>query len=296
VTAAATWGPLAEAVHEGAAGSSDPPWRENAFFSVWDHDRGAAAIVHVSTSPNAEGRRARASAVVGGHTRELVEALEPLELSSPSITIDLEGAVSVEGDGLALELTFTPRFVVADYTRLHGLLTPLGDAPPMQHFQRGADVTGWIEIDGERVSVNGQGVRDRTWGFRDDQRGNVTVEYLAGSGCFPTFDFTVMKMLKPDGSTTAGGFVMRDEARRITACEITRDAAGLLAQLDLVVDGGEEITLPVTPLPAGRLGFWIPLGVARKGAALSAYDEFVLFDGAGGRGGGVMEHGVVRRL
>ena len=45
------------------------------------------------------------------------------------------------------------------------------------------------------------------------------------------------------------------------------------------------------------MGFWLPLGVPRKGPVLSAYDEIVAVDGgAHGAGGGIFEHGTVRRL
>jgi len=297
------WGPLAEPPHPDAAGPDDPPWRDNAFFSLVDPARRAGAVVHFSTSPNAPGTRARASVAAEGRTAELVEALEPGVMSSPSIKLDLEGGiVSVDSRDLSLELHYTPRFVIADYTKLEGFFTPLReDKEPLQHFQQGVDVTGWIEIEGHRTDVRGQGFRDRSWGFRDDQRAGarpddskVTTEYIALGVCMEQCDLTLMKMLNAGGETNVGGFVITDTLRRVVNAELTRDAAGLLDALDVEIEDGEKVSLRTGP---PRMGFWLPLGVPRKGPVLSAYDEIVSVDGgAHGVGGGIFEHGTVRRL
>jgi hypothetical protein len=296
------WGLLAEPLHHGAAADGDPPWRENAFLSFWAPGERAAAVIHVSTSPNAEGRRARASVTARGRVAELLEPLEPMTMSSESIDVDLSGTVRVASPSLSVELELTPRFCVADYGELD-IFTPLGDNPPIRHVQQAADVRGWVEVEGERTAVAGRGVRDRTWGFRDDQRagasrpddGDVTVEYLAGSACLDDLALTFMKQRKRDGRSVTGGFVMTDVARPVVACEVTRDAAGLLGVLEVTLADGEQLVLEVVPGP--RLGFWLPTGSGRKGPTLSAYDEFVsLAAGAHGTGGGLMEHGVVRFL
>jgi hypothetical protein len=298
-----TWGPLAEPPHPDAAGPDDPPWRDNAFFSLFDPVHRAGAVVHFSTSPNAPGIRARASVAADGRTAELVEPLEPGIMSSPSIHLDLDaGVVRVDSRDLKLELHYTPRFVIADYNLLEGFFTPLqADKPPIQHYQQGANVTGWIEIEGSRTSVSGQGFRDRTWGFRDDQRAgarpddrSITTEYLALGVCMEKCDLTLMKMLNAGGETNTGGFVITDTLRRVVNCEITRDGAGLLDALDVEIEDGEKVSLRAGP---PRMGFWLPLGVPKKGPVLSAYDDIVAVDGgAHGTGGGIFEHGTVRRL
>jgi hypothetical protein len=297
------WGPLAEPPHPDAAGPDDPPWRDNAFFSLVDPARRAGAVIHFSTSPNAQGTRARASVAAEGRTGELVEALDPGVMSSKSIKLDLEsGVITVDSRDLALELQFAPRFVIADYTKLDGFFTPLReDKEPLQHFQQGVNVTGWIEIDGQRTEVNGQGFRDRSWGFRDDQRASaqpddkkITIEYIALGVCMEKCDLTLMKMLQAGGDTTIGGFIITDTLRRVVNAEITRDAAGLLDSLDVEIEDGEKVSMRTT---GQKVGFWLPLGVPRKGPVLSAYDEIVGVDGGShGTGGGVFEHGTVRRL
>ncbi|MGH9003074.1 MAG: DUF7065 domain-containing protein, partial [Acidimicrobiia bacterium] len=55
------WGALAQPIHADAAGAGDPPWRDNAFLGFWSSTEPIFGAVHVSTSPNTEGRRARFS-------------------------------------------------------------------------------------------------------------------------------------------------------------------------------------------------------------------------------------------
>jgi hypothetical protein len=283
------WGPLAEPLHTGAAGAGDPPWRENAFFSFWDEARTVAGAFHVSTSPNAEGRRARASAAIGAAAAELVEPLEPMQLSGARVAVDLGGRVQVDGPELRADLRYSPRFGPADYC---SFLPPLDDLPPLSHWQQGADVAGWVEVDGTRVDVDGQGFRDRTWGYRDESR--MFVEYLAAGLCFDTFDLTLVKQLDAAGATATGGYALADTARAVVTLDLTRSAAGLAHALTLTLDDGERLDLTIGREAAG---FWVPMGPERAGPTLSAYDEFVpVAAGPHGNGFGSFEHGILRRL
>jgi hypothetical protein len=284
-----TWGPLGEALHSGAAGPDDPPWRENAFYSFWDRERAVAGAVHLSTSPNAEGRRARASAAVGAAAAETVEPLAPMSFSGETITVDLDGQVAVDSPDLRLELEYAPRFTPADYC---GFLPPLDGLPALAHWQQGADVAGWVEVAGTRVIVAGYGFRDRTWGYRDESR--MFVEYLAAGLCFDTFDLTLIKQLDGAGSVATGGYALADTARAVVGLDLTRSAAGLTRAVALTLADGEQIDLTVGRETAG---FWVPMGPERAGPTLSAYDEFVPVDaGAHGEGFGSFEHGILRRL
>jgi hypothetical protein len=69
------WGPLSEPIHNDVAG--ERPWRDNAFLCFWNPDGDVVGTLHTSTSPNAEGRRARFSIQAGGKTVEVAEELEP---------------------------------------------------------------------------------------------------------------------------------------------------------------------------------------------------------------------------
>jgi hypothetical protein len=285
----ATWGPLAEPLHTGAAGPDDPPWRENAFFSFWDRDRAVAGAVHVSTSPNAEGRRARASIAIGAVAAETIEPLEPMCVTSETIAVDLAGGVRVDGSELRADLAYAPRFTPADYC---GFLAPLAGLPPLAHWQQGAEVTGWVEVAGTRVPVAGQGFRDRTWGYRDESR--MFVEYLAAGLCFEAFDLTLIKQLDAGGAVATGGYVLGTAARPVVDLALVRSAAGLARTVTVTLADGEPLKLAVA---APTAGFWVPMGPERAGPTLSAYDEFVPVDaGLHGTGFGSFEHGILRRL
>jgi len=282
-----TWGPLAEPFHD--TDDERAPWRENAFLSFFDEEHGVCGAVHVSTSPNVGGR-ARASVVVDGRLAEVVEPLGPWTFTGESIEFDVDGAVRVRADAMSLDLLATPRHVPADYTALD-LIPPLPGHPPLTHCQQGADVTGSVTVEDRRVDIEARGFRDRTWGFRDESL--MFVEYLALGACFDDWDLTLTKFLEPDGGTRVGGYCLGASAVPVTSAEITRSASGLLAALDVVVDGSDPLTLRA----GSSVGFWAPMGVERRGPTLAAYEECVALDGgAAGRGTAVAEHGILRRL
>jgi hypothetical protein len=284
-----TWGSLAEPLHDGAAGPDDPPWRENAFFSFWDRERAVAGAIHVATSPNAEGRRARASVAIGAASAEIIEPLDPMRLTGATIAVDLEHGVRVDGPQLRADLTYAPRFTSADYC---GFLAPLDDLPALAHWQQGADVIGWVEVAGTRAPVAGQGFRDRTWGYRDESR--MFVEYLAGGLCFEAFDLSLIKQLDAGGAVATGGYALGAAPRPVVDLALVRSAAGLARAVTVTLADGEQLELAVAGPTAG---FWVPMGPERAGPALSAYDEFVPVDaGPHGPGFGSFEHGILRRL
>lgn len=282
------WGPLATPFHTGVD-TTAAPWRENAFLSFFDPTRSVCGAIHCSTSPNAPGR-ARASVVVDGRLAEVVEPLDALTFTGAAIDYALPGTVTVRHAALALELRATPRFVSADYTRLE-LIPSLPGHAPLTHYQQGADVTGWLELDGERVPIEARGFRDRTWGFRDESA--MFVEYLAFGACFDDFDLTLTKFLDPDGEMRSGGYRLAQDVERVEHVDVTRSASGLLAAIDVGLEHGETLTMRAGP----SAGFWAPMGVERRGPTLAAYEECVVLDaGDAGRGTAVIEHGVLRRL
>ena len=140
--------------------------------------------------------------------------------------------------------------------------------------------------------VDGFGMRDRTWGYRDE---SVSIaEYIAVIALFDDFAVTSMRFLGADGADRTEGYRLADAAEAVAAMGITRDASGLLAAAHLTMADGRPLELRV----AGRLGgFWVPMGWERRGPTMSAYDEFnrVRSD-AGDEGISIAEQGVVRRV
>lgn len=286
------WGALATPVTTDRP-AVDLPWRDNAFYGVWDHATHVYGAFHVSTSPNAEGRRARASVSLDGRVVEVVEPLEPGSFRSESITFELDGRLTVRAPGLEVDLELEPHCRPVDYSG-SGVFPGASDDHPMQHWQSGATVTGRVVVGGESRTLGGHGFRDRTWGFRDETA--AIREYTAGVLQYgDDAMLSLMKFLRPDGRLLLEGRLLgRDGVEHVTAIDVVRDAAGLLSALEIVVDG-RGVTLRRTDRVAG---FWVPMGPdGRRGPVMAAYDEYSHFVADDGTAVfGLVEHGVVRTL
>src|SRR5215210_4337134 len=81
------WGPFLTPVHQ-AVPSKEKPWKDNSFICFWDAEKDVVGAMHVSTSPNGEGRRARVSVRVGNTSVEVIEPLEPGTWTSESIEFE----------------------------------------------------------------------------------------------------------------------------------------------------------------------------------------------------------------
>jgi hypothetical protein len=254
------WGPLARPVHETVpvdrAVLGDKPWRDNAYIAFWDPASDLFGSVHVSTSPNAPGRRARCSIVLDGRVTEIVEELPPGTFRSASIDFDLAGSrIGVDSPQISAELHLAPRFVPADYSAT-GLIPELIEGVPLRHHQQGVVLTGELTVSGARTTVRAEGLRDRTWGPRDES--SVWPEYAAVAACLPEFDLSVMAFRGLDGSRRAHGFLMAaDGAEVVTDATFTRDACGLIDGLSFVTESGRERSLTMR---SARGGVWVPSG------------------------------------
>lgn len=286
------WGPLAKPVHESVPdGERDAAWKDNAYISFWDPDAAAFGTVHVSTSPNAEGRRARASIFVAGASAEVIEPLEPGSFASESINFGLDGQVTVDAPTLTARLSATPRLALADYTP--GAVIPPMGGEPVHHYQQTVDLAGPCTVEGREVDLAATGIRDRTWGYRDESL-NIR-EYVWFFATFPDFSVTAMRFSADDDVDRVDGFVLtEDGASGIDGIAVTRDASGLCAEVRFALADGGELALGSL---GRRGGFWVPMGWERRGPAMSSYDEFCAFrTGDGTEGFGVAEHGSVRQL
>jgi hypothetical protein len=291
-TMTSVWGPLAEPIHSDPLPADRPPFRDNAYMAFWDRSGEVYGAFHVSTSPNAEGRRARLSlAAPGGRPVEVMEPLEPGSFTSSSIGFDLDQRITVDAPQLQGELRCTPLFAVADYSR-GSIIPPLVPDQPLQHFQQAARVEGRLMADGREVVIDGFGMRDRTWGYRDE---SISIaEYIAVIAVFEDFAMTSMRFLGADGTDRTEGYRLAVTAEGVGDMGITRDASGLFTAAHMTLADGRPLELRVTE----RLGgFWVPMGWERRGPTMSAYDEFnhVRTD-AGDEGISIAEQGIVRRV
>jgi hypothetical protein len=269
-----------------------PPWRDNAYVCFWDPERDILGVLHVSTSANGEGRRARFSLGASGRSIEIVETPHSRAAwKSDSIDYPLSDTIQVDHPRLQAELTLKPRFQYADYSTSQ-VIPPLVPDEPQQHFQQVVDVAGRISFDGEEIDFHGDGFRDRSWGYRDESA--HIVEYLSFMAVFDDFGFTALRFLDVEGGNRTEGFLLNDEGiGRITAVGATRDGSGLLEAAHLEIDG-KPFESEVT---AKKGGFWVPMGPSRRGPTLSAYDELVELRTADGKTGhAFVEHAGIRRI
>jgi hypothetical protein len=283
--------PLIQPIHRISPPAGSKPWRDNAFLLFWDPGSGVYGSAHVATSPNAEGRRARFSLVVGGRDFEIVEPLAPQSFASESIEFDVPNSVvRVRSALLSADLELSPRFGVADYGA-SGIFPSLSAQEPVRHYQQGLTVTGTVRLPDAEIRVDARGLRDRTWGYRDE---SVSMqEYVALVASFPDHTLTVMRMMAADGSDRMEGYRLTDTAEPLSGFGVTRDAAGFLVEAHIEGLGG-DFTLCAVDRPAG---FWVPMGMQRRAPAIRAYDEFVALRSSDGQDGfGVVEQAVVHRL
>jgi hypothetical protein len=284
--------PLQHPINCNAPAGTPAPWRDNAFVSFWDPAQEVFGTVHVSTGPSEHGRRARVSLSVRGAVVEVVEPLDAGTFQGASVGFDLEsGALSADTPQLAVSLVVTGRLAVADFSS--GGVIPKMGAEPLQHFQSAVDVRGTVRVGAETIALDATGIRDRTWGQRDE---SVAIrEYVWLFINFPRFAVTAMRFQADGGSDRTDGFVITDGlTETVTHLSLTRDPAGLCAAATFSTASGKTITAR----SAGRRGgFWVPMGPERDGPAMSAYDEFGPFETSDGTPGfGLAEHGVVRQL
>lgn len=286
------WGPLAEPIHGDEAGPGDPVWKDNAYLSFWDVERAIFGTFHVSTSPNGTGaRRARCSVLLGGEVTEIIEELQPGSFSSDSISFGLDGTITVDHPDLVARLTNTPVHQPADYS-LTDLIPALVPGKPLQHFQQACHITGTFEAAGTRHDLQGFGMRDRTWGFRDESA--QWAEYAGLVGVFDGVFVTAMKFLGTDGVLKADGFVIdADGSHSIREIGFRRTAAAQFLATTLTLDDGSVRTVTLTDRLAG---FFVPMGAETDGPAFGTYDDFMQLELDGRPGAGFFEQGIVHRV
>lgn len=286
------WGPLAEPIHADAAGPGDPVWKDNAYLSFWDLERKVFGSLHLSTSPNGEGhRRARCSISLEGTVVEIVETLKPGSFTSASIHFGLDGTITVDHPDLKAEFTNTPLFTPADFAQ-HDLIPALVAGKPLQHFQQGCTFRGTATAAGRAYQVDGYGMRDRTWGFRDEAA--QWAEYAGLVAVFEGSFLSAMKFLGNDGTLRADGYLIDERgATHIADVRFTRSAAAQFVRCSLSLDDGSTRTVAMRSREAG---FWVPMGIEREGPTFGTYDDFLRIDLDGSPGAGFFEGGIVHRV
>lgn len=291
-TADSVWGILSTPLHAEVP-LGRPAWKDNAYLAFWAAANDVFGVVHVSTSPNAAGRRARFSLSVRGRSIEVIEELDPATFTSASISFGLDETVTVDAPGLSGSIISTPLFQAADYSK-HAIIPELVPGEPVNHFQQAALVEGSLTIDGQRISFTGKGFRDRTWGYREESS-NLD-EYIAILLVAEDWALTAMRFRSVGGVDLTEGYNLTESHSqpRVAGIEVTRDASGLMSSARVAIEDQHSLNLSRIESLGG---FWVPMGWTKSGPAMSAYDEFVrIRTESGDEAVGVVEHGILRRL
>jgi hypothetical protein len=284
------WGPIGEPIKVGAAGPEDPVYRDNAFLTFWSlGEEPVYGEVHVSTSPNSDGRCARFTIYRNGAVTNLVEPLDPGSFTSDSIDFDPRGRATVKADGVAAEFSYTPRFVAGNYTE-NAVLGSVEEST-MSHYQQGVDVTASLDIGGTHLDLSCQGFRDRTWGYRDEPK-----QWIDGFGfCVTTddFDFTCIRNMDNHENTVTDGFLLSAEGSLALTDIVFHYDPVMLHHADLTFTDGSERT--ITNVGRQYTPIWFPMGPVRSAPAMTCWSEYCTYDLWGSAGQGIVGHWV-RRL
>lgn len=267
------------------------PWRDNAFFAWWDYDTRLFGIVHVSTSLNGGGLRARCAMRLGDRDREIVEDLTVGTFDSSSIKVDLHGRLLVDNEALSLDLTMTPLFATVDFTTNRSIPS-LSEEFPLHHYQRGFRAEGSARVGSQQTQFAGVGWRDRTWGYRDESA--QWVDYLYANFVMDECAIGLWKALGADGAERSFAWRVDDDGQTALGnFSFARDGAGLFSDATIEVDGG-----PLTFRKVERAaGWWLPMGERQTGPTFSAYDEwFTVITPSGDLVGALGEYGSLRKV
>jgi hypothetical protein len=292
-TVTTDWGPFLTPVHENVP-DKDKPWKDNSFFCFWDPAQQVRGVMHVSTSPNGEGRRARLSVLAGNTSVEVVEPLDSGTWTSASITFAGGAGFTVDTPDLKADLVSTPQYSQATFS---GDTAPvafgLDKDVPLTHFGRPMRITGTVTVEGREIAIDGEGFRDRTWGYRDES--SSLQEYYGFMFVFEGFGLHAFRLVGQDGSDMTFGYRLDDDkATPVTGLTIVRDASGLMAEAQVTLKDGTQFGIRSDGIQGG---FWCPMGWTRPGPCLSAYDEFHELQTSDGlHGFGLVEQGVLKQV
>jgi hypothetical protein len=291
---AKAWGPLATPVHTDVepVDADGTSWWDYALFCWWDPESEVYVMTHHMTTPDeSKPGRTRVSASVGDQSVEVIEETKPDSHDGENITVDLGGQIIVDHPDLKLDVTFDPLFQPIDFHTAKGLPTLKRDEP-LHHFEHPQRAAGEIALKSDERTFHGTGLRDRTWGYRNESSQWDEYQYLMAE--IDDSFITLMKIRGTVDDTQRNlGFLLTEGEQENVDFSFAFNGSGLFNDVTVELPSG-SVTLEITERPAA---FWVPMGWRQTGKVFSAYDEFVLMRTEDGRDfAGLATYGIQRRL
>jgi len=287
----------------------DPrPWKDTWWFSFHDGAAGLTGVLHLTLSANRP-PGFRLAAALGWGSRRFLRTW----YTTPTVTADaVDGGVVrlriVEpewSDRKRLELTFdlggvtgelqwSGRHFGPDLARLTPGLLP-GDAQMLGHAPQAAHVAGRIEWDGDALTVDADGFRDRSWGYRKSDS-LTPFGYTYAALLLPEAAMGLMALHHPGPAAPAGlvggWFSDRRGVLPLVGGDYHRSADGRPSDLGFHLADGRTVTLAGAQPQADVLYPYHEPEMDGAAVGILCADQYVRFDSGDGPAIGVFNHGV----
>jgi hypothetical protein len=239
--------------------SEHPLWQESVLLHWYDRQKGIGGWHRIGHEPNNQGGRIALWSFMFDHSGWQYRRCGELPLTPADRPEHGFGA------GKALAFAYTggaARWTVDDGPLSARLecrnLSPLIDPFPPDaevaakrfpnHFEAAGRVTGEVVYEGRRISIDGFGYRDHSWGPRDWQKGMLNHRWFTGT-LGEEITFAAITAQSQSGNLIRVGYVHRDgKTARARSVDVVAymEPDGLThrgGRLSLVLEDGERIEI-----------------------------------------------------